>query len=93
MFCHLERKCLYSRNHNGKKNTKNTQDTPDFWLENKIFANNLRVFIITAVLLYLVHLLSLHKSLVYPTFMYILYDECSEDVRGECSSAKYKMRN
>ena len=24
------------------------------------------------------------KSLVYPPFIYILYDECSEDVTGEC---------
>ena len=31
---------------------------------------------------YLFHFLSLHKSLAYPAFMYILYDKCSEDVTG-----------
>ena len=44
--------------------------------------------IISAVL-YLLHFLSLRKSLVYPPFVYILYDECSENVTGEYSSAKY----
>ena len=33
-------------------------------------------------------MLSLHKLLIYLPFIYILYDECSEDVRGE-----YAMRN
>ena len=37
------------------------------------------------VLPYLLHLL----LLVYPPFAYILYDECSEHVTGEYSSAKY----
>ena len=49
--------------------------------------------IIISALLYLLHFLSLHKSLVYPTFVYILYDECSEDVTGEYSSAKYQWLN
>ena len=40
------------------------------------------------VLSYLFYFLSLHKSLVYPAFVYILYDECSEDMTGEYSSAK-----
>ena len=42
------------------------------------------------VLSYLFHFLSLHKPLVYPTFVYILYDECDEDMKGEYSSAKYQ---
>ena len=37
-------------------------------------------------------MVSLHKSLVYPPSVN-LYDECSEDVRGEYSSAKYQLRN
>ena len=45
------------------------------------------------VLSYLFHFLSLYKSLVYPAFVYIFYDECSEDVTGEYSSAKYQWRN
>ena len=36
---------------------------------------------------------SLAIILVYPLFTYILYDECSRDVRGEHASAKYTMRN
>ena len=31
--------------------------------------------------------------MVYPPFVYILYDECSEDVTGEYISAKYQWRN
>ena len=46
-------------------------------------------WIIITALLYLLHFLSLHKSLFYPPFVYILYDECSEDVPGEYSLAKY----
>ena len=30
-------------------NRENTPDTPDFWLENKMFHNSFRVFIITPV--------------------------------------------
>ena len=45
--------------------------------------------IIAATLLYLLHLLSTHKSLVYPPFVYILYDDCSEDLTEEYSSLKY----
>ena len=37
--------------------------------------------------------ISLHNSLVYPLFAYILYDECSEDKRGKYSSAEYQWRN
>ena len=33
---------------NGPK-SRNTPDTPDFWLENKMFHNSFRVFIITSV--------------------------------------------
>ena len=61
----------------------------NFWLENKRLYNNLCVFIITSALLFLIHLLLLQKSLANPAFVYILYDECSADVRGELSSAKY----
>lgn len=50
--------------------------------------NNLSVFIVTSALLYLIHLLSLHKSFVYPPFVYILYDECNEDMTVEYSSAR-----
>ena len=35
----------------------------------------------------------LHKSVVYPRFIYILCDECSDEVRGEYSSVKYTMKN
>ena len=58
----------------------------------KIYAFMHLCIIITA-LLHLFHFLSLHKSLVYSPFVYILYDECSEDVTGEYSSAKYQWRN
>ena len=37
--------------------------------------------------------ISLHNSLVYPLFAYILYDECSEDKTGKFSSAEYQWRN
>ena len=46
-----------------------------------------------SVLLYLLHLLSLHRSLVYPPSIHILYDEYGEDARGEHSFAKKTMRN
>ena len=46
--------------------------------------------IIISILLYLIHFLSLHKSLVYPPSVYILYEEFSEDVTGEYSSVKYQ---
>ena len=49
--------------------------------------------IIIPALLYLLHFLSLHKSLVYPPFVYILYDKYSEDVTREYSSAKYQWYN
>ena len=51
--------------------------------------------IISLALLYLLHFLSLYKSLVSPPFAYILYDERSDDVTmtGEYSSAKYQWRN
>ena len=45
------------------------------------------------VLSYPFHFLSLHKSLVYPAFVYILYNECSEDMSGEYSSAKNQWNN
>ena len=48
--------------------------------------------IIISALLYLLSFISLHKSLFYPPFVYILYGECSEDVTGEYSSAKYQWR-
>ena len=43
-------------------------------------------------LIYLLHLLSLGKSLVYSSSD-ILYNDCSEDVRGKYSSGKYIMKN
>ena len=58
------------------------QADQSFWLENNRLHKNLCVFIIISVLLYLLHFLSLHKSLIYSTFIYVLYDECSEDVTG-----------
>ena len=57
-----------------------------------IYAFMYLCFIISA-LLYLLHFLLLHKSLVYPPSVHILYDECNEDVTGEYSSAKYQWRN
>ena len=77
---------------------QNTPDTPNFWLANKVFYNNLCVYAFMYhhvssrmyVLSYLLHFLSLHKTVVYPPLVYILYDECSEDMTGECSSAKYQ---
>ena len=71
---------------------QNIPNTPDFWLASKIYHNNLCLFIIISVLLFLLHLLSLHNSLVYPPFVCILYDECSEDETEEYSSAKYQWR-
>ena len=35
-----------------------------------------------SALIYLLHFV-ITKSLVYPPFIYVLYDECSEDVTGE----------
>ena len=35
--------------------------------------------IIISALLYLLHFLLLHKSSVYPHFVYILFEECSDD--------------
>ena len=49
--------------------------------------------IIISALLYLLHFLSLQKSLAYLPFVYILYIECNEDVTGEYSPAKYQWRN
>ena len=49
--------------------------------------------IIISALLYQLLFLSMHKSLVYPPSVCIVYDECSEDVTGEYSSTKYQWRN
>ena len=49
--------------------------------------------IIMSALLYLIQFLPLHKSLVHPPSVCILYDECSEDATGEYSSVKYQWRN
>ena len=54
--------------------------------------NNSYVFIIISALLHLLDLLSLHESMDHPPFMYILHDECKEDVTEKYSSAKYTMR-
>ena len=77
-------------------NNPKSLDTSDFPLANKIFHSNLCVCalcIIISALLYLIHFLSLHKSLIYSPSVYILYDEYSEDVIGEYSSLKYQWRN
>ena len=58
-------------------NLQNTPDTQDVWSENKIFHNSLCVLITISALLQLPHLLSLHKSLVYPPFIYVF---CEIDV-------------
>ena len=50
------------------------------------------VHVIISTLLYLLHLLSLHKSFVYLPVTYVLYDECSDDVRVECN-AIFHMNN
>ena len=60
--------------------SQNTPDTPNFWLENQIFRNNLCVYafmyyhISSIMYCHMFHFLSLHESLVYPAFVYILYD-------------------
>ena len=54
--------------------------------------NNSCVLIIISALLHLLHLLSLHESMDHPHFIYILHDECKEDVTEKYSSAKYTMR-
>ena len=54
---------------------------------------NLCDFIIISAVLYMLHLLLLYKSLVCPHFICILYDEFSDNVRGEYTSAKYTMGN
>ena len=79
-------------------NRQNTPDAPNFWLANQIFHNNciciyVLSFWLSYVLSYLFHFLSLQKSLVYPAFVHILYNECSEDMTGEYSSAKYLRSN
>ena len=53
----------------------------------------MNIYIIISAFSYLLHFLSLHKSLVYPPFVYILYNEYSEDVTGEFSPAKYQWCN
>ena len=73
--------------------SKKLKDNTDFLLENKMLHDNLCVFIIISAFLHLIHLLSLCKSVVYLPFIYVFYDECSEDVRWKYSSAKYTMRN
>ena len=54
------------------------------------FHNNLCVFII---ILSLRHFLSLRKSLVNLPFLFFIMNLCSENPKGEYSSAKYAMRN
>ena len=58
-----------------------------------MFHNDLHVFTFIPALLHLLHLLSLLKSLVQPPFIYTLYDECSEEVKREYSSAIYTLRD
>ena len=61
------------------------------FLKIRLLVTRLKCLILA--LSYLLHFLSLHKSLVYPPSVYILYDECSENVTGESSSVKYQWRN
>ena len=76
--------------------SQNIPDVPDFWLVNKIFCDSLCGY---AFMLY--HIISLISAslpiltwiISYPPFAYIFYDECSKDVTGEYSSAKYQWRN
>ena len=88
--------CILKKLEDNARNTFETlslychTNIPDFWLANKIFHNNLCVFIIISAFSYLLQLLI---SLVYPPYLYILYDECSEYVRGEYSSLKYQLCN
>ena len=56
-----------------------------------MFNNKLCVSIIKSTLFYLLYLLSLHKLVVYPRFIHVLYNEYSEDVRGEYSSPKHAI--
>ena len=62
----------FCNNTNGPK-SRNISNAAVFWLENKIFHFNLCVFIIISALLHLLHLLSLHKSLVSPSFIYTVF--------------------
>lgn len=56
--------------------SQNKPDTSEFWLENKLLIKfNYHISS-------LLHWLSLNKSLVHLLFIYILYAECNEDVRG-----------
>ena len=66
-----------------KTNCHKLRNTSDFWLENIMFHNSLCVFMVVSALVDLFQLLLLHKSLVYPLFLHILYDECTEDVRRD----------
>ena len=86
---------MFCNNANDPK-WQNKPDVPDFWLANKMFCKNLCV---QAFRHYHISCLTsasfpiIHESLVYPPFVYILYDVCSEDVTGESSSAKYQWCN
>ena len=64
---HKQANTFCGRTNNPK--SRNTPDKPDFCLANKVFHNNFCVFMIISALLNLFHLLSLHKSLVYPPFV------------------------
>ena len=68
------RKCSYI------KNCKHILKTHKI---NQIFRQKTKCFItviIVSALLNLLHLLTLHKLLVYPPFVYILYDICMENI-------------
>ena len=81
-------------------NMQSTQDTPNFWLANQIFHDNLCVY---AFMYYDISFL-MYCHICFTFYHYInhwfiqllciiLYNECSEDMTGEYSSVKYQWSN
>ena len=92
-FNKLEAKVLFAFCYktNGLK-SRNTPDESDFGQKTKCSIPTFRVFMTISDLL---HLLHLHHYINhwFIHLLYILHDECIEDLREEYSSAKRKMRN
>ena len=70
--------------------SQNISDTRDFWLAKKI-STAIFKFSLSYQLSYV--FFTCYHYMVYPHFIYILYGECSEGIRGKCSSTKYQLRN
>ena len=76
---------------------QNTPDIPNFLLSKANFPKQfmrLCIYVLSYqlsyILSYLFQFAALHKSLLYPALVHMLYDEYSEDMTGEYSSAKYQ---